>query len=582
MGKQNTDALLKLALEQLNNIRPYKEDKAKHEALRHTLLSMQRVQQDVASEWRVAAQREISKARAECNANAAIRMGEICSTLSGDVLLMARDDAFVAASVERLSNASPYLKTMLQETSSSKGKNEVPVISAMFCDGRRVPVSSLTLILTALAINTSSSDLLPETDLYAIAEAISLCETWALPDVCQRIHTAVRAGRIAACTTSSDAIDALHAARLQKRRHDESAGLPLQAPNMLHQLWDSIAKVALDALSSVVTSTRCAKVLATLDVDTIAALLDKVFIPHELTLSGFPKENNSDLMDGVYIRLPDLHDGSPAWKRMDKRLERGVLFIYRSRGKWKISAELGGRVACAMLRSEAIPSCSGVQGPFWEIFINESWQERPVVKMKGHPRKPGSCRWSSDTCRLAWEWLADKVEYTVSTPLASLRAIDELGHRDTALAQRLMRNAAESNVLGLREELELLSTESVQSLLAQDELHTSNADELEVLRTALAFAEHRPASLDCLLSSVRLPFVKISRLRAELAPEDYKRLQECKSWHNMFEEAMELQLGKRTVCAAEENPRFRKRARFADIPQLSAAEVVALCNMGGS
>jgi len=212
-----------------------------------------------------------------------------------------------------------------------------------------------------------------------------------------------------------------------------------------------------------------------------------------------------------------------------------------------------------------------------------------MIKMKGSSYQPrhrkqgdASVAWSPATCQLAWEWLAEKVEYLVSTPLAALRAVEELGYRNTVLEQRLLRNAADSDVLGQHAELQLLSPELVQSLLAQDSLRAHGDDELSVLRAVLGFAEHKPTSLERLLASVRLPFVRIPRLRAELAPEDYKRLQECTSWHRMFEEAMAVQLGKRAMCEEDDNPRLRKRARAMDIPQLSAAEVVALCTMGGS
>jgi hypothetical protein len=603
MAKQNSEALLKLALEHLGNLRPYKQDQAAHDALQQVLLSLQRAQLELALEYRSLAQREVAKARSECDANAALRVRELCCAFSGDVILVARGDAYVAASADHLSRASPHLKAMIQgiPPESSK-KREIPVLSALFPD-RRVPVSSLTLILTALAAKAAGSDLLPAADLYAIAEAVSLCEQWELPDVRQRIHDGLRAGRIALGMTSSDAVDTLRAAREQAMRCKGSVGKQTSHVNM-HQLWDAIARLAFESLSSVVSSARCAAVLDNLDIATITDLLDQDFRPHELRLSGFPKESNSDLMNGVYVKLPALCDGHPAWKRESTR--RGVLFIYRNRGKWKISGQLGGQISYALLRSESIPSSLGIQGPFWETFANASWQEQPMVKMEGSTstacapvQKQGGnlcpsgtaslnsagddpVHWSSDTCRLAWEWLARKVEYAVGTPLAALRALAELGHGHSSLEERLLRHAAESNVLGQHEELQLLSTELVQRLLSQDALHTSTADELEVLRTVLAFSERRPTSLECLLTSVRLPFVRIPRLREELAAEDYKRLQECTSWSAMFEEAMAVQLGKRPLREDDENPRLRKRARFADIPQLSAAEVVSLCNMGGS
>eukprot|EP00427_Karlodinium_veneficum_P000418 CAMPEP_0169164526 /NCGR_PEP_ID=MMETSP1015-20121227/58894_1 /TAXON_ID=342587 /ORGANISM="Karlodinium micrum, Strain CCMP2283" /LENGTH=501 /DNA_ID=CAMNT_0009236993 /DNA_START=53 /DNA_END=1560 /DNA_ORIENTATION=+ len=501
MAKQSSDALLKLS-----DVRAYKEDKAKLDALRHTLLSIQRVQQDLVKELWAGAHRDIAKARAACHTNAAACMGDLCATFSGDVLLVARGDACVAASAVQLAKSSPHLKALLQESLAS-GKREIPVLSALFRDGRRVPISSLTLILAALATSAASFDLLPPTDMYAVAEAISLSEHWGLQEVCQRIHNGVISGQLVLSAASSDAVDTLLAARQQMKACEDITDL--HVPSNTQQSWDVIENAAFDALSSSVTSTRCVSALANLDAVTVTDILDQDLRPHdELALSGFPKENNSDLMDGVYVKLPDLHDGYPAWKRSDD-----------------------GRVACAMLKCAAMPSCLGVQGPFWEIFFKDGWQERPMIKMKGSSYQPrhrkqgdASVAWSPATCQLAWEWLSEKVDYRVSTPLAALRAVEELGYRNTVLEQRLLRNAADSDVLGQHAELQLLSPEL----------------------------------------------------------KEYKRLQECTSWHTMFEEAMAVQLGKRAMCEEDDNPRLRKRARAMDIPQLSAAEVVALCTMGGS
>jgi hypothetical protein len=579
------EALLKLAMEQHASIRRV-SDKAAFANLRQSLSSLRKLQQEIANQCQLKATEPLAKADIKSNAPTALLTNRLCLGLSGDVLFVANGNSCVAACSKQLSNASPVLKALLEEHDCKPEGEEqhqckIELQSFLFSDGRRLPLSAVTLVLVALATEGLSASALPIADISVLAEALSLAEHWKLPDVCQRLRREVRARRINAGVSPDQALEVLQAARAQIQKSASSEST--------NRAWEDIAATALDELVSLLPNEMSNQILAKMDVVTLADILNQDSQPHEIRLSGFPKnELATDLMDGVYIRIAELHEGHPVWKRVDAKLDFGVLFIYYNRGKWKISSELGGRLACAILRCEVIPMTQDIKGPFWETVGHKKWEERPEVKMQGTTlpgaRKQGATLfdWPARNYKLAWEWLASKVTFSVDTPLAALRALEEGGYCGTELERRLLKNAAEENPFGQNAEWDMLSTDLLQRLLAQDALHTSCGDELEVLRAVLDFIKVRPSALKSLLASVRLPFVRISRLRAELAPEDMKILQECDAWSGMFEEAMAVQLGKRKGDDNIENPRMRKRTCCAGLPQLSPAEVVAMCNISGS